>query len=242
MEQANRNPSGGRSPARQDRPSSGDGARGTVRALPGPKTPEGKARVSQNARKHGLFSREILLPDEDGQALAQLAAGLRADLQPVGELESLLVDQIVSAAWRLRRLGRVEAGIFTRELYGILRERARSDAARYERNDLDALIENLRDGTVTITDEEKHQEASSRASEATALQQTETGTFGLAFTRGAGGADGFSKLSRYEATIERSLYRALHELQRRQQARRGGHVPPPVAVDVDVSGVSGETR
>ena len=48
-----------------------------------------------------------------------------------------------------------------------------------------------------------------------------------------------SKLSRYEPGIERSLYRALHELQRLQAAcRADGNVLPPVAIDVDVSGVS----
>jgi hypothetical protein len=36
-----------------------------------------------------------------------------------------------------------------------------------------------------------------------------------------------SKLSRYETTIEQQLYRALHELERRQAARRGAAVTPP---------------
>jgi hypothetical protein len=49
---------------------------------------------------------------------------LRAELQPVGELEGLLVDRIIAAYWRLRRLGRVEAGIFAWELYGELAARA----------------------------------------------------------------------------------------------------------------------
>src|SRR4030081_439369 len=42
-------------------------------------------------------------------------------------------------------------------------------------------------------------------------------------------------LSRYEVTLERSLYKALHELQRLQAARRGNTVPSPEVVDVDVS-------
>ena len=51
------------------------------------------------------------------------------------------------------------------------------------------------------------------------------------------------KLSRYEAAIERSLDKALHELQRLQAARRAdGDVPPPAVIDVDVSGVSGDER
>jgi hypothetical protein len=82
----------------------------------GPKTPDGKAAVRLNALRHGLLSEEILLPGEDEEALRELAEGLRAELQPVGELEGLLVDRITSLLWRLRRLGRVEAGIFAHEL------------------------------------------------------------------------------------------------------------------------------
>ena len=48
-----------------------------------------------------------------------------------------------------------------------------------------------------------------------------------------------SKLSGCESTVERSLYKALRDLQRLQAARRAdGDAPPPVAIDVDVSGVS----
>ena len=42
------------------------------------------------------------------------------------------------------------------------------------------------------------------------------------------------KLSRYEAGSERSLLRALHELQRLQAARQGG-VSAPLALDVDLT-------
>jgi hypothetical protein len=72
-----------------------------------------------------------------------------------------------------------------------------------------------------------------------AKREAETATLGQTFIRDADGANAFSKLSRYETAIERSLYRALHELQRLQAARRGGGgAPPPAAIDVDVSGVS----
>jgi hypothetical protein len=154
----------------------------------GPKTPEGKAAVRLNALKHGLLSREILLPGEDEEALRELGERLRAELQPVGELENLLVDRIIAAYWRLRRLGRVEAGIFACELKTLGR-------------DLDNL------------------------------------TLGLSFIRDGNSANAFSKLSRYETAIERQLYKALHELERRQAARLGESVPAPVAVDVDVSGI-----
>ena len=73
----------------------------------GPKTPEGKDAVRLNATKHGLRSQEVLLPGEDEEALKELDENLRAELQPLGELENLLVDGIIAAHWRLRRLRRV---------------------------------------------------------------------------------------------------------------------------------------
>ncbi len=57
-----------------------------------------------------------------------------------------------------------------------------------------------------------------------------------AFKEDAKYAGAISKLSRYEAAIERSLYRALHELQRVQAARQDGQPPASIAVDVTVDG------
>jgi len=57
------------------------------------------------------------------------------------------------------------------------------------------------------------------------------------------GQEAVEKLSdtylRYETAIENRLYKALHELQRLQSARNGESVPPPIALDVDVSGGAG---
>ena len=103
----------------------------------GPKTPEGKAAVRLNALKHGLLSQEILLPGEDEEALRELGERLRDELQPVGELENLLVDRIIASYWRLRRLGRVEAGIFAWERSEELAERAEREAQRYESSQVD---------------------------------------------------------------------------------------------------------
>ena len=54
----------------------------------GPKTPDGKAAVRLNALRHGLLSEDILLPGEDEEALRELAEGLRAELQPVGDVQA----------------------------------------------------------------------------------------------------------------------------------------------------------
>jgi len=62
----------------------------------GPRTPEGKAAVHLNALRHGLRSEQILLPGEDKEALRELDEHLRAELDPHGELERLLLDRIVA--------------------------------------------------------------------------------------------------------------------------------------------------
>ena len=212
----------------------------------GPKTPEGKAAVRLNALKHGLLSQEILLPGEDEKALRELGERMRDELQPIGELESLLVDRIIASYWRLRRLGRVEAGIFAWDLYGDLARR-NEEASSHTKQPIQIMLVNDDDlrPPEGIVPPEKDQETRSKAQEVEAkqeieaMQDAETPTLGLTFIRDANGANAFSKLSRYEAAIERSLYKALHELQRLQAARRAdGDAPPPVAIDVDISGVS----
>ncbi|MHC4442928.1 MAG: hypothetical protein ACYTA5_10055, partial [Planctomycetota bacterium] len=79
----------------------------------GPKTPEGKARSSQNALKHGLLARQILINDDDPnektEDFDQLLSDLVDELQPDGRLQSLCVQRIAVCYWRLRRAYRFEA-------------------------------------------------------------------------------------------------------------------------------------
>ena len=60
-------------------------------------------------------------------------------------------------------------------------------------------------------------------------------TLGQALSYDFTNYDTYGKLIRYEASIERGIYKALHELQRIQAARNGERPPAPIAVDVDVS-------
>jgi hypothetical protein len=85
-----------------------------------------------------------------------LNENVRVELQLVGELENLLVDQIVAASWRLRRLRRVEAEIFAWQPYGELLERAQGEAETYERSAHDNFLENHYGLFTRITDERKH--------------------------------------------------------------------------------------
>jgi hypothetical protein len=78
----------------------------------GPNTDEGKARVAQNARRHGLLAREAVLPEEDPQDYLDLLAALHEEHRPLGPLEEFCVQEMASAQWRLRRLVRIETGFF----------------------------------------------------------------------------------------------------------------------------------
>jgi len=77
----------------------------------GPRTPEGKAASSMNALKTGIDAESSVIPGEDAAALAALTERFHQDCQPQTEIESLLVDNIVRAAWRLRRFDRIDAEI-----------------------------------------------------------------------------------------------------------------------------------
>ncbi|MHB8620074.1 MAG: hypothetical protein ACYDAG_10990 [Chloroflexota bacterium] len=191
----------------------------------GPRTAAGKDASSANALSHGLRARQVLLQDEDPAALDQLAEDLHDHFAPAGRFEEVLVERIVAATWRLRRLGRVEAGILDWRFHGKLAARARQQAARLDL----AANQPPEEETSCDTEDRPYYEAVAREQAATARRETDTCTLGAAFVDEVAG---FSTLSRYEATLDRSLHRALHELQRLQAARNGAFVPPPITVDI----------
>ncbi|MFZ5801652.1 MAG: hypothetical protein ACOY3K_00875 [Candidatus Omnitrophota bacterium] len=80
----------------------------------GPVTPEGKAIVAQNAVKHGIFAKDLIIAAGDGKEdekeYRELLAGLVESLNPVGQMECLLVEKIAVDFWRLKRVLRFETG------------------------------------------------------------------------------------------------------------------------------------
>jgi hypothetical protein len=73
----------------------------------GPKTAEGKAAVSQNALKHGLFTGSIIT-GEDPAEFAAFHDNMLADLAPAGAVETMLAERVVNLWWRLRRAERMQ--------------------------------------------------------------------------------------------------------------------------------------
>ena len=75
----------------------------------GPRTQDGKTRSSRNATKHGFYAeRDYILPAEEDE-FAQQHTALMIELSPEGILEEVLASEIMTATWRLRRCGIVEA-------------------------------------------------------------------------------------------------------------------------------------
>jgi len=58
---------------------------------------------------------------------------------------------------------------------------------------------------------------------------------GLAVVRDARATGAVERLARYEMSLERSMYRAMHELERRKAARQGVYLSPPTTIDVLVA-------
>ena len=78
----------------------------------GPRTPAGKARSSRNSTIHGLTGKSPVLPGEDPDDLRALASQYCDDLHPIGQAEADLVERMASATYRLRRVVRIETGLF----------------------------------------------------------------------------------------------------------------------------------
>jgi hypothetical protein len=74
----------------------------------GPVTAVGKLRSSQNALRHGLLARCLVLEDESPEAFWDLLAKYTDRLQPADALELDVVEEMVAAAWRLRRSWAIE--------------------------------------------------------------------------------------------------------------------------------------
>lgn len=75
----------------------------------GPRTPIGKQRASRNSLRHGIFARDLVIGEESFEEYEELLRGFLDSLQPVGQVEELLVEKLAVYTWRHRRLLRAEA-------------------------------------------------------------------------------------------------------------------------------------
>lgn len=198
----------------------------------GPRSSVGKARSRLNALRYGVTSRALLLPGESASDLEALDAGLRQALAPVGAAESALVDRIVVAEVRRRRIERAECSILTAGSRQRAVERARREPRRLA-VDLEAARMTL--GPEAATDEERglpaYRESLAEEEELARVRDGEDTDFGVTY---ASSLDILDRLARHRAAAEKSIDRGIHELLRLQERRLGGGGPAPAAVDVTV--------
>jgi hypothetical protein len=141
----------------------------------GPSTDQGRRTSRMNALKHGLTAQHVTIFDETEAEFRRFHRQLMRVLQPDGAMEAQLAERAVICAWRLRRVYRIETGMFSkaRKLW--------APTGPTLANDIETV-----------------------------------------YTRLTYQRDDLAKLSRYESGIERSLRRALLDLDRRQARRRKG--------------------
>jgi hypothetical protein len=93
----------------------------------GPKSPAGKRASRLNAFKHGMNSKDFIIPAgksmEKVEEFEALLAALRRDLRPRGALQELLVVSIAIRQWRLRR-------VYRAELTGVVETKTGNDLQR----------------------------------------------------------------------------------------------------------------
>lgn len=176
----------------------------------GPKTQTGKDRISQNPVKHGLQGHFHLIVGEDLSEYQAFHDRIHRQLDPHEAVEDVFAERVIAAFWRLRRIVRMETEMIDKVLEDALRaKRDRSYSSKL--NPVDIIF-----GTELASPEHDLKSIS----------------LGEAVTRQIQTNDVIGKLHRYEAHIERSLFRCLHELQRLQASRQGQAVPAPMALDI----------
>lgn len=74
----------------------------------GSKTPAGIEKSSANSLKHGLTGKTIVLASESQKDLDDLHLTYVQEFQPESGVEMDLIDQMVAAQWRLRRMWRMQ--------------------------------------------------------------------------------------------------------------------------------------
>jgi len=163
----------------------------------GPRTPEGKARCSQNARKHGFSAANfVVVRLEEQDEVANLKADLIAIYEPVNSQELFALQRMALAQQTMLRAARLEIGLST----AALDEAMFSDEQAFVRMN-PALVQDI---------------------EVTRAQNRNY-FFAFGFQKMVHHANTWSLLMRYQTLAERQYRRAVEEFERLKKLR--GELP-----------------
>jgi hypothetical protein len=88
-----------------------DSARANGAKSHGPKTEAGRKISSQNAITHGLYAKGVVLAVESREQYQEMLDAYLQQFQPEGPIEHDLVEEMVAAKWRQRRLWAIETDL-----------------------------------------------------------------------------------------------------------------------------------
>jgi hypothetical protein len=170
----------------------------------GPRTPDGKARSAQNARKHSFAAAAYtVLCIEDANDVADLRADLVEFYQPANSQELFAIERIAIAQHALLRIARLETGLLTSCLN-----------QSFTLTDADAPLVEIRPALLANTE----------------FTLTQKRNFLLAggFQHSAAQSNALSLCLRYAAQAERQYRRAIEDFDRIRSlsssgAGRGAH-------------------
>jgi len=171
--------------------------RANARKSTGPRTPAGKAIVSQNAVTHGFLARQTVIQGEDPGEFTFYRDRILGSLAPAGDAEVDMAERIVGLAWRLRRAERLQTEAF------------------------DTLYERMATGSPGgSTLAEGVAEADSGAPGGAG--RGDDRLLGRMVVEDFSNGRVLDRLLVYERRIENSLYRTMRELREQKQMRLAG--------------------
>ena len=88
-----------------------DSARANGAKSHGPKTEAGRKISSRNAVTHGLYSKGVVIAKESSEQYQEMLDAYIQQFQPIGPVELDLVEEMVAAKWRQRRLWSIETDL-----------------------------------------------------------------------------------------------------------------------------------
>jgi hypothetical protein len=156
----------------------------------GPRSAEGKAAVSKNAIKHGLFASEAVIKGESAEEFETFRDEMLNELAPVGPVESMLAERYVSLSWRLKRIERMQNQAID---------------VMIERDEQPSPLAKLAQSMLP-----KHL----RQFKADASEFNPELVLGRVAIKDYSNSRVLEKLMMYERRIENSMFKTLHELER----------------------------